>query len=321
MSFDIGALREALAARASVARVVVAEALGSAPREAGAAMLVWPGGQSGTIGGGALEHEATLRARRLLRGGGGVEVVRLALGPAMGQCCGGAVTLVFEIWTPERLEEHLARDSDVIMRPVHRQPADPTDVPGALTARIASGQDTPFLLDGWFVERVSAPRRHLWIWGAGHVGSAVVGVIQPLPEWGITWVDTSLARFPLALPARVRRLAAANPADLVPHAPTEAHHLVMTYSHGLDLEICHRLLGHDFATAGLIGSETKWARFRTRLAQLGHAPERIGRIASPIGDKSLGKHPQAVAISAAAMLLGAVAQRQVEAPRRARAGR
>lgn len=321
MSFDVSGLREALAERGRVARVVLVEALGSSPREAGAAMLVWPGGQSGTIGGGALEHEATLRARRLLRTGGGSEVARFALGPAMGQCCGGAVVLVSEIWTPERLESQLARDAAVIARPVQGSAPDPSGPPGALSARMAGEFDTPVLFDGWLVERVSNPMRHLWVWGAGHVGRAVVGVMQPLPAWGITWVDTALARFPLALPARVRRLAAANPADLVPHAPRDAHHLIMTYSHGLDLEICHRLLAHEFATAGLIGSETKWARFRTRLAQLGHAPERIGAIESPIGDKSLGKHPQAVAISAAAMLLGAVAERRVLAPHRARAGR
>ena len=95
--FDLGSLREALAVHGRVARVVVAGVEGSAPREVGAAMLVWEDGQSGTIGGGALEWQAVLRARELLAGGG-VRVDRAALGPSLGQCCGGAVTLVSEVW-------------------------------------------------------------------------------------------------------------------------------------------------------------------------------------------------------------------------------
>ena len=88
-------------------------------------------------------------------------------------------------------------------------------------------------------------------------------------------------------------------------APAEAEHLVLTYSHALDLEICHRLLGHGFRAAGLIGSATKWARFRSRLAALGHAPEQVARIRCPIGDPALGKHPQAIAVGVAAEILSA----------------
>ena len=83
------------------------------------------------------------------------------------------------------------------------------------------------------------------------------------------------------------------------HAPPSAEHLVLTYSHALDLEICHRLLSHGFARAGLIGSATKWARFRKRLLALGHSEVSIARITCPIGDPALGKHPQAIAIGVA----------------------
>ncbi|MEM9268142.1 MAG: XdhC family protein, partial [Pseudomonadota bacterium] len=71
-------------------RVVVAATRGSAPREAGAAMLVWPDGQDGTIGGGTLEWDATARARALLAERRS-ELMELPLGPALGQCCGGHV--------------------------------------------------------------------------------------------------------------------------------------------------------------------------------------------------------------------------------------
>ena len=97
---------------------------------------------------------------------------------------------------------------------------------------------------------------------------------------------------------------ASSPGDLVAQAPRDADHLILTYSHALDLDLCHRLLSHGFNTCGLIGSATKWARFRSRLAALGHTPAQIARIQCPIGDPAFGKHPQAIAISVAAAFLG-----------------
>ena len=88
-------------------------------------------------------------------------------------------------------------------------------------------------------------------------------------------------------------------------APQDAEHLILTFSHALALDLCHRLLMHGFRACGLIGSASKWARFRSRLAGLGHAPAQIARIRCPIGDPALGKHPQAIAISVAADLLRA----------------
>ena len=139
-----------------------------------------------------------------------------------------------------------------------------------------------------------APRA-LWIWGAGHVGRALVATLAPLPGVAITWVDTAPERFPEALPTGVTARFAADPATLVPEAPGNAEHLILTYSHALDLALCHLLLGHGFQTCGLIGSGSKWARFRGRLQALGHAPAQISRIACPIGDPGFGKHPQAIA--------------------------
>ena len=99
MSFDLQALRDAVTEHGRVIRVVIAEVAGSVPREPGAAMLVWSGGQSGTIGGGALEFEAAERARGLTAD----RVDRVPLGPGLGQCCGGAVVLVSEIYDSARV--------------------------------------------------------------------------------------------------------------------------------------------------------------------------------------------------------------------------
>ncbi len=300
MSFDLEGLCEALATHGRVARVVVAEVAGSAPREPGAAMLVWKDGQAGTIGGGALEWEALARARaRLAAGEDGPFLLRLPLGPGLGQCCGGAVALVFEVFVA--LPEVQA---DVVVRRV----SGPEEMPLALRRLIARARDSGLLpgaqvLSGWLVEPVARPRRVLWIWGAGHVGRALVGVLAPLPDIAITWVDTAPGRFPEAVPCGVACRVARDPARLVDEAPVSAEHLILTYSHAIDLELCHRLLLRGFARAGLIGSASKWARFRSRLAQLGHSSEAVARIVCPIGNPGLGKHPQAIALGVATALL------------------
>ena len=297
--FDLDALRAAVAVHARVARVVIAAHDGSSPREVGAAMLVCDGGQEGTIGGGALEHEATLRARAMLAAGG-QRLDREALGPKLGQCCGGAVTVLTEVYDAT----NLPRPQDgMIARAV-----DGRDMPLAVKRMMdrARGQGVlpvAQLIQGWMVEPVARAERQLWVWGAGHVGRALVAVIAPLPGVAITWVDMAEDRFPAEMAPNVTPLWAADPAALAAHAPKGAEHLILTYSHALDLDLCHRLLVHGFAACGLIGSATKWARFRSRLAALGHAPSDIARIDCPIGDPSLGKHPQAIAVGVASAFL------------------
>ena len=231
-------------------RITVAKTAGSVPREAGTQMLVWADRTEGTIGGGRLEWEAMAEARRMLAEGRTVHRMHLPLGPNLGQCCGGAVTLELEAAE----------------------------------------------------EMALSPARPLWIYGAGHVGRALVHVMAPLPDFAITWVDTNADRFP---ETDVETLVASDPTMVVKHAPKDADHLIVTYSHEMDLALCHALLSHDFHSAGLIGSATKWARFKARLAALGHSPAQISRIACPIGDPSLGKHPAAIALGVgAAMIAG-----------------
>lgn len=233
-------------------RITISQTAGSAPRDAGTQMMVWADRTEGTIGGGALEWRAMGHARAMLRDGVQSDHQTIPLGPTLGQCCGGSVTLAFAI-------------------------ADACE---------------------------ATPGAPLWIFGAGHVGRALVDVMGPLPQWDITWIDTAPERFP-TVPDHITRLVASDPARVVPHAPDNAHHLILTYSHQIDLDLCHAILSRPFASAGLIGSATKWARFRSRLAALGHAPATIARIACPIGNPRLGKHPQALAIGVAMAMLDA----------------
>lgn len=228
--------------------ITVTKTAGSAPRDAGTQMLVWAGRIEGTIGGGALEWDAIAQARQMLAEGQSTLTRRIPLGPGLGQCCGGAVTLLWE-------------ETDAV---------------------------------------TETPKRPLWIYGAGHVGRAIVNVMAPLPDFDITWVDTSADRFP---DTSVTTLVAKDPAAVVKHAPSNAEHLIFTYSHDIDLQICHAILSQSFDSAGLIGSATKWARFKSRLAALGHDPAHISRIACPIGDPGLGKHPAALALGVATAMI------------------
>lgn len=292
MSFPLDQMR-ALARSGPVVRVVVADTKGSVPREVGASMLVTEDDVIGTIGGGALEFDAIKQARSAKEN----TLEHLPLGPALGQCCGGLVTVLTEIWDESRLA---ALEGAVVARPLPNGVTEPPITVRRILAdaRCGLGLTAAAIIDGWMVESVSRQTREIWVWGAGHVGRALVDALAPLPDIRIRWADSARDRFPEDT-GDIEPLIAENPADLVSLAADHAEHFVLTYSHALDLEICHRILGRSFETLGLIGSTTKRARFRSRLKALGHNQTQIDRIQCPIGDPSLGKHPQAIALGVA----------------------
>lgn len=300
MSFDRTGLISACDRHGRIARVVIAKVQGSAPRDVGAAMLVWEDGFSGTIGGGTLEHQAIEAARARLRDDehAGFTLTQHALGPDLGQCCGGAVVLATECFDAAQAR---VLPQDVIARGT----GDMSLAAARHKAALRAGQipRSPALIDGWMIEPVSQPTRDLWIWGAGHVGRALVDVMAPLPDFRITWADIDTARFPPDVPEAVTVIAAARPEQLVRYAPARASHLIVTYAHALDLALCHALITHGFGYAGLIGSKTKWARFRSRLAAMGHDGGAIARITCPIGNPALGKAPHNIALGVAVDLI------------------
>ncbi|WP_420397020.1 xanthine dehydrogenase accessory protein XdhC [Nioella sp.] len=305
MSLDLNALRAAVAAHGRVARVVIAGSAGSVPREAGTSMLVWADGQSGTIGGGALEFQAVDRARQALTSADRFD--KVPLGPGLGQCCGGAVQLLTEVWDEARLA---GVTGDVHARALPGSThAMPLKLTGHLRASRAGHRPIEAqLVQGWFVEPIRSAATPLWIWGAGHVGRAIVATLTPLPDFAITWIDSAPDRFPQDIPQDLTALPAPDMPAAMRLAPPDAQHLILTYSHEIDLALCHNALSHGFRFCGLIGSATKWTRFRKRLQQLGHSDAQISRITCPIGDPSLGKHPQAIAVGVAASLIRDAAQ-------------
>src|SRR5687768_9918239 len=133
---------------------------------------------------------------------------------------------------------------------------------------------------------------HVVLFGAGHVGKEVARILERLP-CRLTWIDPRPEVFPASVNAKV--VIEEEPAWMVDEAPAGAFYLVMTHSHALDLEIVERVLRrNDFAFLGLIGSETKAAKFRLRLRQKNLPVEKL---VCPIGLVKAGKHPAEVAVS------------------------
>ncbi|WP_050928321.1 xanthine dehydrogenase accessory protein XdhC [Aestuariivita boseongensis] len=309
--FDRAALSDALERHGRVVRAVIAAHKGSTPRETGAAMLVHSDGIIGTIGGGRLEYEVMDRAARLLADpqitGGYRDVLRQPLGPSLGQCCGGAVTVVIEMWDTARYREVFDHTdfpyAGIYLRQVDGDSPLPDRVHRRLkTASEASQPIETKLENGWLIEQLWRDKRAVYIYGAGHVGHALALTLANLPRLQVALVDVRKDLFE-GLPDQIWQFDDQPPHDVMAKAPADAFHYIMTPDHDYDLELCHRVLQQPFAYAGLIGSATKWARFRKRLAALGHAPDQINRITCPIGDPSLGKHPHEIAIGVARALI------------------
>ena len=261
------AVADHLAGRGPVCRVVVAEAKGSAPREAGAWMLVGENGIEGTIGGGSLEYEAMAVARRMAGGAGfRRHWQKFALGPSLGQCCGGSVTLLFEAFGPgaegvlagladAEAWEHGGGD-DSPPRPAETVPAPEYDARAKRLVLPAERGGQPFFL-----------------YGAGHVGRALMAVTGGL---GLDrhWIDDDPGRFPDAAPEDAAIVPAKDMAAIARRAPAGAFHLVMTYSHRLDEEIVPRQGGDRGGGAGPAGLPRRPAGGPGQVAREGGALHR-----------------------------------------------
>ncbi|MHB2167849.1 xanthine dehydrogenase accessory protein XdhC [Alsobacter sp. R-9] len=312
MSRVFARLVEAVEAQGAAALVRVHAVRGSAPREEGAALVVRPdGGFWGTIGGGALEFEAIAAARRALDAGRGPALVRdWPLGPDLGQCCGGSVTTLTERFDARDLADLkalAAREADE--RPLRL--AARMDDDGRVVRGHAATEK-----GGW-TEAWGEDRSTLLLFGAGHVGRALVLALAPLPV-DVTWIDGRPDAFPSVVPANVTLLSPPEPAAVVADAPPGAAVMVMTHDHALDLAVVAAALRReDLGPVGLIGSATKRARFLSRLRDAGLADAAAARLVCPIGVTGItGKEPAVIAAAAAAQVL----QWREEATARARLG-
>lgn len=263
---------DVVARMGAVSLVTVVDTKGSAPREVGAMMAVRADGSYfGTIGGGALEWEAQVLARQLAVAAQSVtRRIDRALGPDLGQCCGGRIILDIRVFNQADMAE--------------------------LEAMIAASSHTD-------------PRQPLTVFGAGHVGRALAMALAPLP-FRVTWIDGRDEAFPAQVPPNVSLIASRDPPGEVASIPQGSFVLIMTHDHALDLAItAAALVRDDLPFVGLIGSATKRARFMRRLRELDLEPTRIASLVCPIGLPGIrGKEPAVIAASVAAQLLASITE-------------
>jgi xanthine dehydrogenase accessory factor len=233
--------------------VTLLAAAGSTPRSAGAKMVVCDDSTFDTIGGGHLEFEVTKQARNLLISQEHLQKIEhYPLSSKLGQCCGGAINVLFEVFSQ------------------HSQ--------------------------------------HLAIYGAGHVAKALVSILAQLPLQ-ISWVDNRSEILDQienkSLPSNVKLILSQDPADTLKTLANDPWVIIMTHNHQLDFEIVEAALTRkDAIYVGMIGSDTKARRFRTRLEHRDWSQHDVQRLVSPVGLLNIpGKQPVQVAVSIAAQLM------------------
>ncbi|MBT8434202.1 MAG: xanthine dehydrogenase accessory protein XdhC [Gammaproteobacteria bacterium] len=147
-------------------------------------------------------------------------------------------------------------------------------------------------------------RIELYLFGAGHVGQAVVRALRDLPVT-INWLDTRDDILPQQPPPGVTPICTDTPEAEIDAAPAGCYFLVMTHDHGLDQRLCEQILKRDdFTYFGLIGSRSKRRNFETRMQRRGIEVEKFERMTCPIGIGGIGsKQPAQIAISVAAEIL------------------
>lgn len=298
-----------LLAREDVMLVTVAGVRGSTPREAGASMLVGTSSCCDTIGGGRLEWEAVAHARELLAQDRHSPVLlRLPLAASLGQCCGGLVWLLFE-----RIE--------AAELPLWRQRIDRLQAGKPLIRTLSASATVSSWTEASEVSssgcKLSEPAAHwhlhqfvhltcfpVTIFGAGHVGEAIVRALLPL-EAQIRWVDTREDVFPMDLASSVCCLHTDDPVQEVRDAKPGSMLLVLTHSHAIDLELCAQgLQRDDLAYFGMIGSHAKRARFEQRLLMRGFDVTQLANLTCPVGIAGIrSKLPTVIAASVVAQLL------------------
>jgi xanthine dehydrogenase accessory factor len=285
------AILAALERDGAAALISVVSVDGSAPREEGARIVLTRQGFHGTIGGGALEWRALAEAQARLDRGRSVATKNYALGPELGQCCGGRVKLLSEVFDRTQIGgvRILAEREEQGAFSVH------TEVRSDHVLRTFTEP---------FTETFGETHRPLYLFGAGHVGRALILTLAPLP-FAIRWIDPRPGAFPSAVPGNVTAMNPSDPLVELDTAPQGSFALVMTHSHALDLAIVEKALRDErFSFVGVIGSASKRARFVRRLREGGVSEDRIADLACPIGIGGIAaKAPAAIAVSAAAQLI------------------
>lgn len=323
--------------------ITVASTKGSAPRAAGTKMIVTTSEVNGTIGGGHLEFKAIDIARSVIVADGPRALHRFALGATLGQCCGGAVNLLFEPvpanadWLEMVASRMAGEQGCVVVTPVSGEMRGGKLILDVINGKcaVATGTLGSSNLDGeakaaaqgmlrqsqstllkvfaldrsaqaieYFFDHLRATDFHVVLFGAGHVGRALVNVMADM-ACSIDWIDSREEAFPTSVPANVNCICTDAPESEVMNARPGSYFLVMTHSHAIDQVLCEHILRRaDFAYFGLIGSQTKRRQFERRMGARGASRAQMAKMICPIGESGIvGKEPAMIAIAVAAQML------------------
>ena len=230
----------------------------------------------------------------------------MSLGPDLGQCCGGSVRILLEVFTPDRAAEvqALAEAEKAGLFATEGRIGERCVERTMLTRDLPGGEESLLAADGRLLERFGTRKQVLALIGAGHVGRALILALAPL-DFSVVWIDPRKDEFPAIVPGDVRAVVSAAPAGELDAVPDGAFVLVMSHSHALDFDVVLAALkARRFGYVGLIGSATKKARFISRMRQAGLRDDDIARLVCPIGIEGIeSKVPAAIAASVVADLL------------------
>jgi len=298
--------------------VSIAGVSGSAPREAGAKMIVGLMDVWGTIGGGALEHVCTEQARAFLsRSDERARAQDYPLGPLLGQCCGGKVRIALErLDGADRdwLENACAFDKDgvdyhLVLPLQEGQREAIAGWPNGLAEPgiVLFGQDGAVLAnqhkEKWAnrIEAVRPRARRVCLLGGGHVGAALANILKTLPVH-LDWVDS---REGAEGSGHGGARLSDDPVQDVRFAAPKTAFVILTHSHALDFDlVAAALKRNDALYVGVIGSKTKRQRFLNRLEAAGLSDDQRTQMICPIGALGLSsKEPSVIALAVATELM------------------
>lgn len=317
-----------------VVMVTVAQTKGSTPREMGARFFVMPLITVDTIGGGNLEYKATQIARKVLTNTDKQKTMlkHFSLSAGLGMCCGGVVELLFELmdqgdypWLEQWINCYENQSKDILITQINNKNSSKRiygeqeflqktdDLPDQIinTAALLSAENNNTFIktktDVYYLETIEKKCNYLYLFGAGHVGQAIVTLMKDLP-WQIKWVDTRddylEPQFLRQLSRQVDVCITNTPEAEIVHAKSQSFFLVMTHEHSLDLVLCEQILNRDDVKFfGMIGSKTKRQRFEHRLSAIGFNPYQLNKMICPIGIEGINsKQAPIIALSVVAQL-------------------
>ena len=297
-----GLAREMIKLEGQVILATLGPSKGSTPRGSGTKMLIGRKDVQGTIGGGNLEYMVIEQARRMMADRD-VHLLyqHYALGPLLSQCCGGATNILLEKLTAEQIP---------LLDQVRTAIED--KIPYGLISGVAGCEISKKFVtikpeeedNSKIYEWNQGDALPLYMFGAGHVGKAMAVSLGRL-NFEVTWIDDRADMFPELIADNVEKIVTDHPADFVAKAPADSIFLIFTYSHQLDYQISRAILERgDARFCGMIGSQTKRARFENFFLKDGGCEAELANFTCPIGlDGIKGKEPDVIALSVAAQLL------------------